>query len=337
MSLVIAMGGHVLRIVFTADDLARTRFAAGPDPLWEVLLSLYRLRARDDRVLFGPWRRRVAPLVPASTAMLTALAPTRGYAADFLTPAAPAPSLSEQLEALRRTPKARVEADLERMVRLHPRRRAPAWYAELAQGAAPILARLADAAGGYFEACLAGHWPQVRAQVDHDRMARALQLAERGWAAVFATLHHSVRWRYPVLEMDYPTEHTIELGGRGLLLQPSFFCSGAPTALAAPELPPVLAYPIEHTLGWAGPVAEPASRGHDPVAAVLGATRARLLRTVAEAAGTTTDVARRLSLPPSTASRQLAALREAGLVASHRHGNRVPHAVTDLGVALLDA
>ena len=74
----------------------------------------------------------------------------------------------------------------------------------------------------------------------------------------------------------------------------------------------------------------------DPVV-VLGATRARLLRTVAEAAGTTTDVARRLGLPPSTASRQLAALREAGLVVSHRHGNRVPHAATEVGIALLEA
>jgi DNA-binding transcriptional ArsR family regulator len=336
MSLVSIMGADVLRIVFTADDLARTRFAAGPDPMWEILLSLYRLRGRDQSVLFGPWRRRVAALAPAPTAMLIDLAPTRGYAADFLTPAAPAPSFTEQLEALRRTPRARVEADLERMVRLHPRRPVPPWYAELARGEAPVLTRLADAARRYFEAGLAPYWPQVRAQVDQDRMVRALRLAEWGWAGVFGTLHHSIRWHYPVLEMDYPVEHTIELAGSGLLLQPSFFCSGTPTALAAPELPPVLAYPIEHALGWAGPAPARTDRGGDPVATVLGPTRSRLLRTVADAAGTTTDVARRLGLPPSTASRQLSALREAGLVASHRHGNRVTHAATDLGVALLD-
>lgn len=324
----------MLRIVFTADDLARTRFAAGPDPMWEVLLSLYRLRGRDQNVLFGPWRRRVAVRVPPSTTMLLDLVPARGYAADFLTPATPAPSLADQLEALRRTPRARVETDLERMVRLHPRRPVPSWYAELARGEAPVLTRLADAAGCYFEAGLAPYWPRVRAQVDQDRMIRALRLAEQGWAGVFGTLHHSIRWHYPVLEMDYPVEHTIELAGGGLLLQPSFFCSGTPTALAAAELPPVLAYPIEHELGWAGPATARPARG-DPVAAVLGPTRARLLCTVATAAGTTTDVARRLGLPPSTASRQLSALREAGLVTSHRHGNRVTHTVTDLGAALL--
>jgi DNA-binding transcriptional ArsR family regulator len=302
--------------------------------MWEALLSLCRLGSRDGAVLFGPWRRQVAPLVPASTRLLTALAPPRGYSADFLTPATTALSLPDQTEALRNTPPARLRADLERLTRLHPRRRTPKWFTDLAHGSPRVLDGVAGAVDSYFQACLEPYWSHVRAQVDHDRMRRACLLAEHGWVAVFTSLHPSARWHYPVLELDYPTEHTLDLGGRGLLLQPSFFCQGAPTALAAPELPPVLAYPIEHEFGWGTPAVH--SRGERRLAAVLGRTRASLLYAVAEAPASTTDAARRLNVPPPTASRQLTALREAGLVASHRYGNQVLHAVTPLGRALLN-
>ena len=70
-------------------------------------------------------------------------------------------------------------------------------------------------------------------------------LSESGWEAVFAALHPSARWSYPVLELAYPAEHDIHPEGRGLILQPSFFCRQAPVTLRDPELPPVLVYPIE--------------------------------------------------------------------------------------------
>ncbi|MGW5445328.1 winged helix-turn-helix domain-containing protein [Streptomyces asiaticus] len=325
----------MLKIIFTAEDLARTRIATGPDPMWEVLLSLYRLRSRDAQVIYSSWRHQVIPSMPSSLRLVTALAPPRGYSADFLTPSSAGPSLPGQLEALRRTPQSRIRSDLERLARLHPGRRTPSWFGDLARGRVETLEAIAQAASDYFDTCIGTYWPQIRAQVDHDRMKRACLLADNGWDAVFATLHPSARWHYPVLEMDYPAEHTLELGGAGLLLQPSFFCRGAPTALAAPELPAVLSYPIEHTFDWALPAHQPLG-GDTRLSAILGSTRARILHTVAEAPGTTTDIARRLGIPPSTASRQLTALREAGLIDSHRYGNRVPHSVTALGEALLN-
>ncbi|MFJ9539222.1 ArsR family transcriptional regulator [Streptomyces sp. NPDC101225] len=51
---------------------------------------------------------------------------------------------------------------------------------------------------------------------------------------------------------------------------------------------------------------------------------------------TTTALAAALRLAPSTASRHAAVLREAGLVATRRAGNRVLHHRTILGRALLD-
>src|SRR5690242_16759455 len=94
----------MLRIHFTSDDLARIRMVPAPDPLWEVLLSSYRLRHPSGAAYFGDWRRAVASRLTPSAHVLTALAPPTGYAVDFLTPAGADPSLAAGMEALRRTP-----------------------------------------------------------------------------------------------------------------------------------------------------------------------------------------------------------------------------------------
>ncbi|ASU83966.1 hypothetical protein CDO52_15290 [Nocardiopsis gilva YIM 90087] len=47
----------MLRIHFTAEDLARTTMAEGPDPAWEIVLSLHMLGGRQGGVAFEGWRR----------------------------------------------------------------------------------------------------------------------------------------------------------------------------------------------------------------------------------------------------------------------------------------
>ncbi|MFI9235869.1 transcriptional regulator [Streptomyces sp. NPDC053079] len=241
----------MLRIHFTGEDLARTTIAPGADPLWEVLISLHRLRGRDAAVLFGDWKRQVLPCVPPSTALLTALAPAKGYSVDFLTPTTPVRTLSAQLEALRRTPQSTLRGDLRLLAQLHPRRRLPAWVGSLADGGTDAVAAVASAAAGYFHSCLGPYWSRIQAQIDRLRISGHRLVADRGWGAVFETLHPSARWSFPVLQLDYPTSGDIDLRGRGLVLQPSFFCLHAPTAFRDPSLAPVLVYPIEHSVGWA--------------------------------------------------------------------------------------
>src|SRR5437763_8022421 len=55
----VCAGGSMLRIHFTAEDLARTSLAATADPLWEIPLSRFRLHDRDRPVAFRPWTRRL--------------------------------------------------------------------------------------------------------------------------------------------------------------------------------------------------------------------------------------------------------------------------------------
>ncbi|MGA4843624.1 ArsR/SmtB family transcription factor [Streptomyces sp. G45] len=323
----------MLRIHFTGDDLVRTTLAAEPDALWEVSISMHRLQRRDTGVIFGPWRAQVLPRTPRSVRLLSPLAPAKGYCPDFLTPARGA-SRAAQIDALRSTGRQTVRADLDEFRRQNPRLRLPPWCTQLADGDARTLSRLADAADSYFDACLAPYWDRVRAHVHRDRARRVALLAHGGWEALFRTLHPSARWSYPVLELDYPVDREMRLDGRGLVLQPSFFCRYNVTTLVDPRLPPVLVHPIDHDPGWADP-ARPASRTR-PLAALLGTTRAQLLHAVADGAATTQQLARRIHTTPANGSRHLTALREASLIHSQRHRNTVLHTLTPLGTALLN-
>lgn len=70
------------------------------------------------------------------------------------------------------------------------------------------------------------------------------------------------------------------------------------------------------------------------LSALLGATRAAVLEAIADG-GSTTDLALRLGISPSSASEHAAVLRGAGLTVSIRSRNQVRHRLTPLGAALL--
>ena len=49
----------MLRILFSSDDIARTRVVPAADPVWETVLSLHLLQGRThDPVMAGWWRAR---------------------------------------------------------------------------------------------------------------------------------------------------------------------------------------------------------------------------------------------------------------------------------------
>src|SRR5689334_11055263 len=87
-----AGGEAMLRIHFTGADLAKTRIAVAPDPMWELSLSSHQLRLRESHPFLDGWKRQVAHRLHPSgplraRVMLTlALTPPRGYFPDFMTP-----------------------------------------------------------------------------------------------------------------------------------------------------------------------------------------------------------------------------------------------------------
>ncbi|MFE9203775.1 ArsR/SmtB family transcription factor [Micromonospora sp. NPDC007230] len=335
----------MLKIIFSSEDILRTRVAPAADPVWELVLSLHLLQGRGRDPLLTPWRRTVANTLRMEESsgerfrLLLALNPPRGYFPDFLTPYASKNGLAAGLEAVRGTPVDMLHRDLTRLAEENV---LPAPAAGLARGEPEVLRHLTGSMARYQELAVTPYWSRIQAAVEADRARRARAMLDGGAEGLLASLRPSMRWADGVLEvLDYPDTRELHLDGRGLLLVPSFFCARTPVALVDPALPPVLVYPVDR-LGGLTPApglgarrnADGASR--EALAALLGRTRAAVLEAADEGC-TTGEMARRLSISAAAASQHTSVLRNAGLLVSHRDRNTVLHTLTPLGRAVLDA
>ncbi|MFV0129997.1 ArsR/SmtB family transcription factor [Streptomyces sp. HMX112] len=323
----------MLRIHFTGECLAGIRMAARPDALWETILSFHRLRDRRGALVYGEWRTEARTRLSGETRMLGTLVPVRGYFPDFLTPPQGLDGLDEGLQALRATPPARIHTELALLAASRPGgARLPGWARSLAEGGPEPVGRLLGALRGYHRAAVEPYWSYIQARVEADRAVRGRALLDGGAEELLATLPPMFRWRSPVLEADYPVDRDLHLDGRGLLLQPSYFCRGTPVVYRDPELPPVLVYPVTHT--DASAVAEPGASDGTSLGRLVGHTRSAVLKAIGHG-GTTSELARRAGVSLASASQHAGVLREAGLVVTLRQGSSVLHTLTPLGAALL--
>ncbi|MEV1055024.1 winged helix-turn-helix domain-containing protein [Streptomyces sp. NPDC049887] len=319
----------MLRIHFTGEDLARVRMAARPDVLWEAILSFHRLRDRRGATVFGEWRTETRARLNGETRLLAALVPQRGYFPDFLTPPEALEGLEEGLEAVRATPVRRLGAELALLAAERPHSVLTGRLAGLAEGADGPMDRLVGALRSYHRSAIEPYWPHVQAAVEADRAVRGRALLDGGADELLASLPPMLRWRAPVLEADYPVDRELRLEGRGLLLQPSYFCRGTPVVRRDPDLPPVLVYPVTHT---GSPVTW--ERDGLSLGRLVGHTRSAVLQSIGSGC-TTSELARRAGVSLASASQHACVLREAGLVVTLRNGNAVLHTMTPLGTALL--
>jgi hypothetical protein len=108
----------VLRIHFTAEDLARTRLAERPDPLWEITASLHRLQSQAGRWAYAGWYRDARAAIASQKlgsvvrTLLIPLFPRASYFPDFLTPAESGQGLRAGLDAVLGTPPDRVRQEI---------------------------------------------------------------------------------------------------------------------------------------------------------------------------------------------------------------------------------
>ncbi|GHA92444.1 Helix-turn-helix domain protein [Streptomyces sp. ADI97-07] len=307
--------------------------------MWETILSFHRLRDRRGSSVFGKWRTESRTRLNGEARLLSAVVPLRGYFPDFLTPSqegAEPFGLDVGMEALRDTPADRLHGDLALLAESRPavvRARGgggspTALLDTLAEGRTEPLGRLIAALRGYHRAAVEPYWPHIQASVEADRALRGRALLDGGADELLATLPSMIRWRAPVLEADYPVDRELHLDGRGLLLQPSFFCRGTPVVYRDPHLPPVLVYPVTHS-------GAPAFAGPGPwLGRLVGHTRSAVLQAIDKGC-TTSELARRTGVSLASASQHACVLREAGLVLTLRHGSSVLHTLTPLGASLL--
>ncbi|MFF9809606.1 ArsR/SmtB family transcription factor [Streptomyces coeruleorubidus] len=325
----------MLRIHFTNADLARTRVAPAPDPLWEICASLHRLQSRHGRWAYADWHRaartrlHTTGLTHTLRTLLLPLVPRAMYFPDFLTPPEAVEGLDAGLEAILAAPKRRI---LDEVGVLACTSGAPAWAPRLAES--DMRTELVQAMRAYHDAVIGPHDDRIRARIEAERSARARAMLDGGTEGLLQSLGPALQWRRPVLHADYPEDRDLYLNGRGLLLIPSYFCWGNPVTFGDDTLEPVLLYALQH---------EPPRGTLDgdlgsgtPLATLLGRTRAAILRTAALGA-TTGELARATGVSSSSASQHATALRDAGLITSHRLAASVLHTLTPLGAALLHA
>jgi DNA-binding transcriptional ArsR family regulator len=330
----------VVRVNFTADDLARTRFSAAPAPLVETWLALVELRRAGvdrRRMRTRPWLREAGQAFPPSARPLLDLFGTRPPWPDFVDSLAP--DLTEALEFVRSTPREYLRSEVASIWQYRGGR-PPAWLRDLADGDADALEMLVRALRDFYRAVVAPRWDGVVTSFHADVARRMPVLAAGGHQALFDTLHPKLRWRDDGLDrLGYDGEWG--LGGGGLLLIPSAFWSGPPLFSIGDgaRVGNTLLYAARPDGQLAGQPSGPGDilagvAGGDTLAALLGPTRAAVLRALRQPRGTV-DLAAALGISPASASEHAKVLREAYLIQTCREGRSVRHSLTPLGRTIL--
>ncbi|MCX5196112.1 DUF5937 family protein [Streptomyces sp. NBC_00249] len=318
-------------LIFSATDLAQTRFAVSP--MWEVVTSYRLLKDPAEPSPYRRWAGQVRPrLLRAGLhrGWLHELIPARGYLADFLnpTPAGPFPELPAELAAIRASRPEQLRRDIAELGAGSGSARLRLLHEEPEEALEKVTAEIET----YWEIALAPYWARIRQLLEADVFHRARLVAEHGSAYVLNELHESVRWDAGTLRLV--RKHctpTRDKSGAGLLLVPSAFAWRKVLTRAVVPEPPQLAYPARGT----GTLWEPRTTStSEAVAAVLGRSRALLLAEL-DTPASTTQLARHCGLSAAGVSQHLTALRNAGLVSAHRSGRSVLYARTAVADALL--
>lgn len=270
----------MLRTLFSADDIARTRIAARADPLWEVMLGLHMLR------------RQRGDLYPLHT----------------LVASPPRPQQAGRHAS------------------------APRFDIDARTGAPAAVGQLTQSLRAFHDVAITPHRRRIGAALDRDRGIRLQAMRDGGVEALFASLHPAVRWSAGELQVLTHRDQELHLGGRGLLLIPSYFNVVTPLTLFEASLPPVLIYPVERSPGTVV-TASGDSRGS--LGPLIGHTRRAILLAVATGRSTS-DLGREAGVSVGSASEHASVLRAAGLITSCRDRNRMVHQLTSLGMQLLE-
>ncbi|MET9623812.1 winged helix-turn-helix domain-containing protein [Streptomyces sp. NPDC006464] len=335
----------MIRLHFMAADLRQITLAPAADALSETALSLrLGLRAGRPGDVSGPgsallhrtrpaareWQRSLRGGPAAGAGVLAELVTEDGFVPDFLLQ----PSVHDFTDALAAavaTPTGTLARDLgvpEVSGWNGGLARPGRWARELAQGSAAARHALARDTRAYFHSSVEPLWPRIRADALTDRALRAEMLLRGGVDALLTTLGTTWRWQPPTLHLPSASSYDIPLCGRGLLLVPSWFATG-PMVMYRPEAATVLVYPM-----CDGAASGRSDDRPEALGALLGRTRAQVLRLLRSPASTTA-LAERAGVSLAAASQHAGVLRGAGLIDTVRTGTAVLHSLTPLGHALL--
>jgi DNA-binding transcriptional ArsR family regulator len=293
-----------MRIVFSADDLARTRLIAPACSVSETLFAARLVDRTAGGPLFDRWRRGVRVNIGRGMPMISALVRSVRPSAELF--------------------------------------RVPIASFDAAAAASYGLARVGDVGRNllraFHDTAMAPYHQMVSTFLEDDRAARGNILLGDGVEGFFRTLQPLVSWHSPVLEIAGRSGGTIQLDGRGLLITPSLFFFDRPDVFT-PRCggladPPVLVYNPPLSVATVNRLWDRDHCNEKALAALVGRTRGKLLGALANGF-TTTELGRKLGVSAASVSQHTGVLREAGLITTDRRRNTVRHTLTPLGIALV--
>jgi DNA-binding transcriptional ArsR family regulator len=308
----------VLHVQCTAEDLLNISIAEHPAPLLELAMAMSSTQRRATHPAFEPWRSHIARTLPVQVRPLLQLHSPLGVGPMFVDP--PSATFDEGLDQVLSTSRAEATAELQRICAIDRTR--TSWIRRLAERDREAWTILARAMRTGYAAVLGDSWPILHAGFHAETAWRTRMLAQHGLRATLTALSPAIRIRGTSLEIDSPRDLRRTLDGRGIILQPTMLWTGHPLISVHPDGRLMLIYPALSPL----PLLPPAP-ATDPLAALVGATRAHALQLLTRP-HTTSQLAHQLAVTPAAASMQTKALREAGLISSRRDGKAVWHACT---------
>ncbi|MFF7334076.1 DUF5937 family protein [Streptomyces sp. NPDC090306] len=316
---------------FGEDDFLRCRFAVSP--LWETQDAVRTLK-RPDRHGYHPhWLRRIRDAAASlDLTPLWLLMPRRGHSPDWFLPSSPGPvsSFEEEMAVVRSADPRAARADSLRSLGHTPGALDSAYARAWDEEPERMVAEIADLLTAVWRTIVLPDWPRLRALLEADVAFHSRRLAEVGLGGLLPEINRRCGWHAGTLTVESRGRHERHLGGQGLVLMPSVFVWPDVVSSFEPPWQPTLVYPAR---GIAGLWARPAGRTPEALVRLLGRGRAQVLAALEEPA-TTTALAHRLELAPSSVSAHLTTLRDAGLLTARRYGHQMLYERTPLGFAL---
>ncbi|WP_329122926.1 ArsR/SmtB family transcription factor [Streptomyces sp. NBC_01465] len=320
------------RVHLGEADLLRCRFALSP--LWETQEAVRTLNSPARQGYHLPWLRKIRTAAAGlDLATVWLLMPRRGHNPDYLCPPplGPAASFEEEIAAVRATDPELARDDMARSLACTPGAADTPAGQRMLHEPARAVRELTDLMETAWHTLVEPEWPRLRSLLEADIAYHSRRLAEVGLGGLLSELHPRLSWDGTTLTLANNGEHVREPTGRGLMLMPSAFCW--PEVISGFDAPwqPTVVYPARGI----GALWTERDEGRTPeaLARLLGRARADVLCALDDPASTTA-LAHRLRLAPSSVSAHLSALRGAGLLTSRRYGHQVLYERTPLGIAL---
>lgn len=316
---------------FTQKDALRCRF--GASQLWETMSAVRVLHGLKHRQLYLPWvaaKREAAAQLDLRG--LKALQPRVGFTPDFLTPPPKASraKFATEIARVRSTPLDRVRAELTRS-RDELNNPAAPEINRMLEDPAGARERLADEIETAWTTLIRPDWPLISRVLEDDIAYRGRQLTDGGLAGLFDDLHPTLTWEDDRLiaarYRDQDRAHRPGTPPRSGRLPVA-----VPRDGRRPDVPTDSRLPSARSR----PALVRRARSPDPLARLLGRTRATLLVAL-DPPSTTSALAAEYGLALATVAEHLAALHDAGLASRRRTGHQVHYRRTEVGQAVVDA